>query len=356
VTGAGREEQAVLAAHGIAVMRVSRRGTFRLEVEHLALRRGEVLAVLGPNGAGKTTLLRTLAGLEKPVRGAVDCDAGVAVTLVFQRPAAFAGSVAHNASAALLGRGLGRHEVQRRALGALERFDIAHLAQRRAATLSGGELRRLALARAMALEPAVLLLDEPYDDLDVAGQAALTHDLRRAIRETGVAVAVVTHDLRRALLLADRIAVLCGGRVQQQAARAEVLARPVSAEVARLVGMDNLARAVAEPDGWAGVDASHRAPLAAPPAAGSRGWIGIRPEHLKLDVGRGDGESIGKGRVESLVDDGFTTHVSVSWAGLSLRTHLLSGRGLARTLAVGDPVSLSVRPECVHWIADPKPD
>jgi ABC-type Fe3+/spermidine/putrescine transport system ATPase subunit len=163
---------------------------------------------------------------------------------------------------------------------------------------------------------------------------------------------MVTHDLRRALLLADRIAVLREGRVEQHGARADVLARPVSAEVARLVGMDNLARAVAEADGWAAADTAHRAPLAESPTPGARGWIGIRPEHLKLDVGRGEGESIGKGRVESLVDDGFTTHVSVAWAGLTLRTHLLSGRGLARTLAVGDPVSLSVRPECVHWIAE----
>jgi ABC-type sulfate/molybdate transport systems ATPase subunit len=203
-----------------------------------------------------------------------------------------------------------------------------------------------------------LLLDEPYDDLDVAGQAALTHDLRRAIAETHVAVAMVTHDLRRALLLADRIAVLRAGRVEQHGPRADVLARPVNAAVAQLVGMDNLARAVVEADGWAAVDPAHRAPLAEPPASGARGWIGIRPEHLKLDVGRGEGESIGKGRVESLVDDGFTTHVSVTWAGLDLRTHLLSGRGLARTLAVGDPVSLSVRPECVHWIdeSEPVPD
>jgi len=345
----GRE---VLAARDIAVERRSRHGRFRLEVEELALRRGEVLAVLGPNGAGKSTLLRTLAGLETPEVGRVVRGAGVVATLVFQRPAAFAGSVLHNAGAALLGGGHARAEVRRRALAALRSFGIEHLAERRAATLSGGELRRLALARAMALAPTALLLDEPYDDLDVAGQAALTRDLRRAIAETGVAVAVVTHDLRRALLLADRIAVLCDGRLQQQGPRAEVLACPAGPRVARLVGMDNLARAVALPDGWAEVDASHRTPLASAPPAGARGWIGIRPEHLKLDVGRGAGESIGKGRVESLVDDGFTTHVEVSWAGLSLRTHLLSGRGLARSLAVGDPVSLSVRPECVHWMPE----
>jgi tungstate transport system ATP-binding protein len=340
----------VLSASGLEVVRASRHGVFRLAVHELSLHRAEVLVVLGPNGAGKSTLLRALAGLEKPSQGRIERHAGGTVTLVFQRPVAFEGSVEHNVRAALLGSGLGRAGARLRARAALERFGIGQLASRRAATLSGGELRRLALARAFALEPAVLLLDEPYDDLDLAGQAALTLDLRRVIADTGVAVGVVTHDLRRALQLADRIAALIDGRVRQLGSRAEVLARPASPQVARLVGMDNLVRAVADPDGWGRVDAAHRVPLAEARPAGEPGWIGIRPEHLKVDVGRGEGESIGKGRVESLVDDGITTHVSISWAGLELRTHLLAGRGLARTLSIGDPVSLSVRPECVHWI------
>ncbi len=342
--------EAVLVARGVEVLHTSRGGSFRLAVEELSLRRGEVLAVIGPNGAGKSTLLRALAGLEAPRSGAIERRGVGAVTLVFQRPAALAGSVAHNARAGLLGGPLGRRASHARARAELERFGIAHLAARRAATLSGGELRRLALARAFALEPAALLLDEPYDDLDAAGQAALTRDLRRAIAQTGVAVAVVTHDLRRALLLADRIAVLIEGRLRQVGPRAEVLARPGDPEVARLVGMENRLPAEAEAGGTARVDDEHRVPLASVPPAGEVGWIGIRPEHLKLDVGRGEGEPIGKGVVESLVDDGIATHVAVHWAGHRLSTHLLAGRGLARTLSVGDPVSLSVRPERVHWM------
>jgi len=340
----------VLVLRDLDWVRATRGGAFRLVIEELSLRRGEVLVVLGPNGAGKSTLLRALAGLEPAARAALDRRAAGATALVFQRPVTFAGTVAHNARAALLGSGAARGDVQRRVQTALERFEIAHLAPRRAATLSGGELRRLALARAFAQEPAVLLLDEPYDDLDTAGQAALTLDLRRVIAETGVAVALVTHELRRALLLADRIAALIAGRVRQQGPRAEVLARPNSTAVARLVGMDNLVLGTADADGFGQIDDAHRIPLAAPPRAGEEGWIGIRPEHLKLDVGRGEGELIGKGHVASLVDDGVTAHVGVAWAGLELRTHLLAGRGLARTLSVGDPVSLSVRPQCVHWI------
>jgi hypothetical protein len=135
-----------------------------------------------------------------------------------------------------------------------------------------------------------------------------------------------------------------------------MLARPATRAVAQLVGMDNLVAGVAEDDGFARVDDAHRIPLGVASTAGERGWIGIRPEHLKLDVGRGEGEPIGKGQVTSLVDDGITAHVRVAWAGGELRTHLLAGRGLARTLSVGDPVSLSVRSECVHWIPDRHPD
>jgi ABC-type sulfate/molybdate transport systems ATPase subunit len=343
--------ETVLALRDLECVHRSRGGAFRLHIGDLSLRRGEVLVVLGPNGAGKSTLLRALAGLEPAARGHVDRRTEGAIALVFQRPAVFAGTVAHNVRAALFG--VERREAERRAIAALERFHIAHLAARRAATLSGGELRRLALARAFAQRPAVLLLDEPYDDLDAAGQAALTLDLRRVIADTGVAVALVTHELRRALLLADRIAALIAGRIHQQGARAEVLARPADTAVARLVGMDNLVYGTADAGGFGRIDDAHRVPLARARPAGERGWIGIRPEHLKLDVGRGEGESIGKGRVTGLVDDGVTAHVCVVWADVELRTHLLAGRGLARTISVGDPVSLTVRPESVHWIPDP---
>jgi ABC-type sulfate/molybdate transport systems ATPase subunit len=330
----------------------SRGGAFELRVDELSLRRGEVLVVLGPNGAGKSTLLRALASLEPGARGRFERGSDGATALVFQRPAPLAGTVWHNVGAALLGSGVARDDAAQRVSTALDRFDIGHLASRRAATLSGGELRRLALARAFVREPAVLLLDEPYDDLDSAGQAALTLDLRRVIADTGVAAALVTHDLRHALLLADRIAALIDGRIQQQGARALMLARPATCAVARLVGMDNLVAGVAEADGFARVDDAHRIPLGVAPRAGERGWIGIRPEHLKLDVGRGEGDPIGKGRVTSLVDDGITAHVRVAWADRELRTHLLAGRGLARALSVGDPVSLTVRSDCVHWIPE----
>ena len=246
-------------------------------------------------------------------------------------------------------------ERRDRVARALIRFDIAHLADHNAKTLSGGELRRLALARAFVLEPEVLLLDEPFDDLDAEGQRRLSLDLQQAIGETGVAVAMVTHDLRRALLLADRIAVLMRGELVQFGPRDEVLLAPNTPEIARTVGMTNLAsgtvRRVAEGISWIEISEGFEVPTTAGLEVGESAWIGIRPEHLKLDIGRGDGQAIGKAIIESLVSDGLATVVSLRARDHVFTTHLLSGRGLSRRLKAGDRVSLAVRPNQVHAIA-----
>jgi ABC-type Fe3+/spermidine/putrescine transport system ATPase subunit len=345
----------ILSARELRIERRSRRGSFTLTIASLDLCAREALVILGPNGAGKSTLLRALAGLESPAAGVVSSTASGPVTMVFQRPTPLAGTVAHNVRVALLGRALPRAERDERVAEALERFEIGRLADQRAATLSGGELRRLALARAFALRPAVLLLDEPFDDLDANGQATLSLDLRRAISDTGVAVAMVTHDLRRAMLLADRIAVLIAGQLVQIDRRDRVLDQPVTPEVARVVGMTNLVigTVTAERRGdfaIVEVDAQHRVSVRTQFAAGTPVWIGIRPEHLKLDVGRGDVDPIGNAVVRGIVNDGVSATVQVEWAGTQLRIHLLAGRGLARTLTAGAPVSLSASPEHVHLI------
>jgi ABC-type sulfate/molybdate transport systems ATPase subunit len=320
----------VVSARELVVERRSRSARFELRVPALELRAGEVLCVLGPNGAGKSTLLRALAGLERPVSGSIERGPGL-VTLVFQRPIAFAGTVGHNLRAALYGSGLSRAERDARSARALSRFGIAGLVSRRAAALSGGELRRLALARAFALEPAALLLDEPFEDLDAAAQEALSLDLRQALADTGVAVALVTHDLRRAVMISSRLAVLHDGRLQQVGATDEVLARPANPTIARLVGMSNLVPGHVGADGRSvEIDAEHRLAASCAFPAGTPVFAGLRPERLKLDVGRGETEPIGKGSVLRVVSDGLLCTVSIAWAGHELRTHLVAGRGLPR--------------------------
>ncbi|MFP6641744.1 MAG: ATP-binding cassette domain-containing protein, partial [Myxococcota bacterium] len=224
---------------------------------------------------------------------------------------------------------------------------IAQLAARPAGELSGGEIRRLALARAFALEPAVLLLDEPFDDLDAGAQETLSFDIREVVAKTGTAVVVVTHDLQRAALVSDRMAVLLRGRMRQAGPRHEVLNRPADPETARVVGMTNLIPAELEAGGTARVSEHASIPTTSRDAPGPV-FVGLRPEHLKLDVGRGEGERIGEARVTAHASDGLLTTLSLDWAGQHLRTHLVSGRGLARGIAVGDRLPLSLRPEDVH--------
>lgn len=339
---------AVLRTRELVVRLESRRNHFELRVDDLELFAGRVLAVLGPNGSGKTTLLRALAGLVPPVSGTLEREPGGPVTLVFQRPIAFAGSVAHNVRVALLGTRLDAGQRERRVDEALAQFGIGALAERRAHRLSGGELRRLALARAFALRPSVLLLDEPFEDLDASAQRALADDLREAIRDTEVAVALVTHDLRHAVGLADRIAVLRDGRIEQIDRAERVLAAPATPTVARTVGMRNLVPGVVAA-GRIEVDAEHRVAVTdCTFAEGTEVYLGLRPEHVKLDVGRGDSEPIGTARVESVVSDGALVHVTLAWAGHRLETHLLAGRGLARRIAAGDDVELSVAAADAH--------
>ena len=346
------EPHVVLGAHDLVVTRSSASRRFELSVGLLELRRGQALAVVGSNGAGKTTLLLALAGLLEPDSGRILGDRRV-VTMVFQRPLPFAGSVETNVRIALLGKRLDKDEVRRRIGAELERFGLSSLRDQSAGRLSGGELRRLALARGMALAPAALLLDEPFDDLDVEAQSRLATDLRRLVEDTGVALAVVTHDLRRATSLADRMAVLRQGRLEQSGPTPEVLERPVSAAVAGLVGMSNLLPGVV-----VARDSEGRVQVAVGTGRtfrstttfeqGTAVWVGFRPERLKLDIGRGQSAPIGEAEVVGLEVDSLLTRVTLDWRGVELQTHLLSGRGPSRGLSRGDVVRLSLQPDDVH--------
>lgn len=233
----------LLVASGVR----ARAGALELAVDELAVRRGEVVAVLGPNGAGKSTLLEALAGLRGVAAGRITRteEAGV----LPQAPVLFAGSVLRNAALPLRLRGMGRREARRRAEGALGRFGVDGLARRPAASLSGGEARRVALARMLVTDPELLLLDEPFGGLDAATRRGLLETARGPLFSPERGVLLVTHDPDEVVSLADRMVVLAEGRVEQSGDVDAVFARPVSERVAELVGAQNVLRGVVEAAG-----------------------------------------------------------------------------------------------------------
>lgn len=200
----------------------------------LDLASGESVAILGPNGVGKSTLVAVLAGLIAPAGGSVSVTGRVAAAL--QSPALARRSVRANLELALGWWGVPRTERRGRADDALDLLRIGHLAARRADRLSGGESRRVHLARAFALQPDVLLLDEPFAGLDPPGRAALLRDVTPALRDRGRATLIVLHDRSEAWALADRVVVLLDGAVAADGSPAAILERPPTPGVARFLG------------------------------------------------------------------------------------------------------------------------
>ncbi|HEU5315553.1 MAG TPA: ATP-binding cassette domain-containing protein [Chloroflexota bacterium] len=214
-----------------------------LDVPELAVRPGEVLALLGPNGAGKSTLLRCLALLQRPTTGAV-LFRGAALSwsdavayrrrtaTLLQDPVLFDTTVYENVAAGLRLRGVPRAAERRRVGEWLDRLGIAHLCDRLARTLSGGEARRVSLARAMVLEPEALFLDEPCAGLDAPTRAGFVRQLVDLLDQRRVTTVFVTHDQAEARALADRVAVLVEGAIAQVGPAAGVLDGPAQPCVA----------------------------------------------------------------------------------------------------------------------------
>jgi molybdate transport system ATP-binding protein len=229
------------------------RGSFELAAD-LRAAPGEVLGVLGPNGAGKTTLLRALSGLDALSTGSIrlggltldDVETGTflpaerrPVGLVFQNYRLFPHlNVRDNVAYAPRVQGAGRRQARADADSWLERLDLTALATRRPDQISGGQAQQVALARALAADPGLLLLDEPLSALDAKTRLDVRARLRSHLEEFTGPVLIITHDPLEAMVMADRLLVIENGRVVQQGSPAQVARQPATQYVARLVGLN----------------------------------------------------------------------------------------------------------------------
>jgi len=282
---------------------------------------GPVTAIFGPSGAGKTTVLRALAGLDRPDAGRIaldgdvffDAERGVNVPpharrtgYVAQRPALFPHlDVQDNVAFGL--RGLSRQRREDRLREVVALLDLTSLAPRRVHTLSGGEIQRVSLARALANAPRLLLLDEPLSALDGPARTALRSELRRVFEATRLPVVLVTHDRDEALALADTVVALVAGRVEQVGTGDGVFGRPATLAVARMVGVETVlpARVMEVSDGLAsiGVQEGGRAVTLhamSEEGLGDEVWACIRGDEVILER-PGDAATSARNRLPAIV-------------------------------------------------------
>jgi spermidine/putrescine transport system ATP-binding protein len=264
---------------------------------------GEFLALLGPSGCGKTTTLRMIAGFDEPSEGEIEIGGRPAVGIppnkrdvntVFQAYALFPHlTVLDNVAYGLKQRKVGRQERYRQATEALELVRLTGREQAKPAQLSGGMQQRVALARALVMNPKVLLLDEPLGALDQKLRKAMQVELKRIQRDVGITFIVVTHDQEEAMAMADRIAVMEAGRIDQLAIPSEIYDRPATPFVADFIGDMNHLEGTLERDADQLVASVGSARLGIgnvvrEAEVGERVRLGLRPEEVHANT-RGEG-------------------------------------------------------------------
>ncbi|MEN6623390.1 MAG: ABC transporter ATP-binding protein [Smithella sp.] len=235
-----------------------RGGVTVLDVNELNIAEGRILAVIGPNGAGKSTLLLTLAGLLKPDQGRLSYKGLPIITgsdrahmrhnisVVFQEPLLLNTSVYNNVALGLKFRHLSKNEVEKNVDQALEYFGINILAKRSAKTLSGGEAKRVSLARAFALKPELILMDEAFSSLDPPTREALINDLRQILTETKITAVLALHDREETLRLAEDVVVIDEGKIVHSGTANEIFSKPETEFVADFVGTETILSGIVE--------------------------------------------------------------------------------------------------------------
>jgi len=286
----------------------------------LAVEEGEVLALLGPSGCGKTTTLNLIAGFVEPTAGRIIID-GEDVTgrpphlrglgMVFQSYALFPHlSVRENVAFGLRERRMPAAEIERRVGEALALVRLDPAGRQRPAELSGGMQQRVALARALVYRPRVLLLDEPLAALDRKLREGMRDELRAIQHAVGITTVFVTHDQAEALGLADRLAVMNRGRIEQLGAPREVYERPATRFVADFIGASTVLRGTARGADRVALGGAATVQVAVGRAlrAGEELDLAIRPERLRLAAGPGD--NVVEARIEGLVYQGAQTELT----------------------------------------------
>jgi molybdate transport system ATP-binding protein len=333
---------------------------------------GGVLVLFGPSGGGKTTMLRQIAGLERPARAIVRCGqetwsdtrAGVwrspqerRIGIVFQQPALFP----HLSARDNIEYGLGawpRHERRRRSDELLQLLGLTDLSDRFPRALSGGQAQRVAVARALAPRPQLVLLDEPFAALDAPARTRLRREARMVLQRTGTPAVMVTHDRTEALAVGDLMAVVIEGRVCQTGSVSEVFSRPIDREVASALGVEAVlpARVVGAEHGMLAVAVGAVVLFVADRdrvAVGAGVYACIRAEDVTLEVEspvHASARNRLAARVLSITSEGPVDRVSLD-CGFPLDALVTHRASEELKLAPGMSMTAAIKATSVHLVA-----
>jgi tungstate transport system ATP-binding protein len=338
----------------------------------LTIQKGEIFTLIGPSGSGKTTLIRLINLLDIPTSGKIVFDgtdtsaqekAQILVRrrmgMVFQKPAVLNTTVAENVAFGLKFRGVEKSQIEKRVQDALDLVGLNNFSSRRAITLSGGEMQRVSLARAMVTEPDVLLLDEPTANLDPVSSEIIEDLILHINRQLHTTVILSTHDMLQGQRLADRIGVIMDGRIVQVGTTNDIFYHPAGRDIARFVGIETILNGIVTTNdgGHATIDSGNaifEAITTIPP--GQQVMLYIRPEEVTIAVKDGDLPKTSVrnqliGTITKMVPFGPFVRTTIDFG--SPLTALVTRRSADELqLAVGMTVIAGVKATAIHVLPD----
>ncbi|AIU68854.1 molybdenum ABC transporter ATP-binding protein [Thermococcus eurythermalis] len=329
---------------------------FRLREISFEVNEGEHFVILGPSGAGKTVLLEIIAGIIEPDSGRVYLNGRDVTDLppekrglayVPQNYALFPNmSVYDNIAFGLKVRKVPKVEIERKVREISKVLGIEHLLHRKPKTLSGGEQQRVALARALAVEPPLILLDEPFANLDVQTRSRLIGEMKRWREELGFTALHVTHSFEEAVSLGDRVGVMLNGRLVQVGSVKEVFSKPASEEVARFLGFENIIEGTAEGRKLR----ANGVEIELPVKARGRVRVGLRPEDiiLSLEPIRTSARNEFRATVELVEELGPLVRVHLRVGNLRLRAFITRSSMLEMGITKGREIYVSFKASALH--------
>ncbi|MCJ7665251.1 MAG: ABC transporter ATP-binding protein [Actinobacteria bacterium] len=345
---------------------------FSLSVDGLYLKRNKILTIIGPNGSGKSTLIRLLDLLEKPDSGVIFFNgknildkktdrAAVRkkIAVVFQEPLLFNTSVYSNIIMGLKFRKIALNKVRDRLEYFTEKLKIGDILGRSVKNLSGGEKQRVSLARALILDPQLLLLDEPLANIDQQSRESLRSDLFEVLKRYGKSIIYVTHDRNEAMILADYMAVMNEGRIEQFAPREEVFRKPANEFIAKFVGIETLIEgtvvrcsqnvAEVEISNGKGKQIIH---IVGNPAKGKRVTLAIRPEdvilyRMNIPPGKSSAMNLFEGKITGIRNTGMLKKIEMD-CGFDLISFVTQNSIERLGLDIGKTITAGIKASSIH--------